>query len=376
MRWNVVFDPGLNELDKPVLRSLIEIEAYKKSVLKLPLPPRMRREIDQLNIVRQIKGTTGIEGNTLSEREIGQIISSAEAGPRGAKREARPLEQQEVLNAHRVLEFIRQDVQKNPDGLLTEERIRHLHFLTTEGCDYPANVPGAYRTFQNVAGEYTPPEPEQVPRLMAEFVEFINSRRVIERYGPVIRAILAHFYLVSIHPFGDGNGRTSRGAEAYILYCGGYNVRGFYSLANFYYKNRYRYVEELQAARFRHQGRLTEFVRFSLDGFVSELEQIQEQILDFVRRVMFMDYVEELSNDQLISWRALTILKYMVRERQRIRLQEFKSKEHYVVEAVYRTYRGVKTLSRDLKQLLDQGLLEIRDGFLEPNMGLMGKFQE
>ena len=79
------------------------------------------------------------------------------------------------------------------------------------------------------------------------------------------RAIAAHFYLVSIHPFGDGNGRTARAIESFLLYQAGVNAFGFYSLANFYYRERDRYVRELTDARFHHGGELTPFVLFGLE---------------------------------------------------------------------------------------------------------------
>jgi Fic family protein len=47
---------------------------------------------------------------------------------------------------------------------------------------------------------------------MDEYIEFVNHPRLIAGH-PVIRALLAHFFLVTIHPFGDGNGRVSRLVE-------------------------------------------------------------------------------------------------------------------------------------------------------------------
>ena len=76
---------------------------------------------------------------------------------------------------------------------------------------------------------------------MTEFVEWFNSG-VAASWDPVVRAVVAHFYLASIHPFGDGNGRTSRAVESFLLYGAGVNARGFFSLANYFYRNRQEYV--------------------------------------------------------------------------------------------------------------------------------------
>jgi Fic family protein len=84
---------------------------------------------------------------------------------------------------------------------------------------------------------------------MAEFFKWFNSGSAAH-WNPVIRAIVAHFYVISIHPFGDGNGRTSRAVESYLLYQAGVNARGYYSLANYYYRNRPEYVSMLDHVRF------------------------------------------------------------------------------------------------------------------------------
>ena len=85
---------------------------------------------------------------------------------------------------------------------------------------------------------------EDLPRLMQEFVEFVNSCRLRTEH-PVVRALLAHFFLVTIHPFGNRNGRVSRLVEAAILYEGGYNVHGFYGLSNYFYRNGDEYKRRL-----------------------------------------------------------------------------------------------------------------------------------
>ncbi|MGE5577813.1 MAG: Fic family protein [Syntrophothermus sp.] len=381
--WDINFDPRIDLNDRALWGLYVQVESYRLSVLKIPIPPGVRREIDRLNIVRQIKGTTGIEGNTLSEAEIREITGlSVSAEPADAearkKRKERSLslEEQEVVNAKKVLDFIHAWTKTHPDDLITEDLIRHLHVLTTESCNYPHNIPGRYRSHAVTAGEYRAPDPNDVPRLMQTFLQFINSREAREGYRPLIRAILAHFYLISIHPFGDGNGRTSRALEAYILYSGGYNVREFYSLANFYYRNRQRYIEELQKARFEEDGRLQDFVKFSLEGFVDELQKVQDQILSFVCQVIFRDYVNALFAGDEINWRMRGLLEYLTLEKAEIPLEEFKLKRHYIADMIYKGYKGTKTLLRDLAALQQNHLITISNGRIAANIGLVDNLAE
>jgi Fic family protein len=367
--WEIVFNPRIDVHDRELLSLVVQIEAYKLSILKIPLPPGFRQRINRLNIIRQIKGTTGIEGNTLEEEKIATLIPDSHNDKKDFQDVT--LEEREVLNAYKVITFVSEELNKTKPLIITEDLIRELHALNTVDCDYKGNVPGQYRNCQVTAGEYMPPPHSKVPELMAQFVEFINSREVIDGYGPLIRAILAHFYLISIHPFVDGNGRTSRALEACILYHGGYNIHGFYSLANYFYKNRNEYIKRLQEARFKYNGDLNDFVKFSLRGFLSEMEHVQEEILMFVRRVLFRDYVMELFKKDRVNWRIMNLLEYLITDRPYISIDEFRTKRHHLVEAIYKKYKGSKTLQRDLKTMLELKLIKIKEEKIYPNFEIL-----
>ena len=135
---------------------------------------------------------------------------------------------------------------------------------------------------------------------MSEFIHWFNTGTPTS-WDPVIRAIVAHFYVVSIHPFGDGNGRTSRAVESFLLYKAGVNVRGYYSLANYFYRNRPEYIDSLNLVQMRGENDLTQFVAFALTGLVEELEEVHSEVLEEVRIIAFRDFAREnlASDDKL-----------------------------------------------------------------------------
>jgi len=392
-RWDVIFDPRI-EFNRELLELLVKIEAFKLSTSKIPLLPNFRKTLNTLNIVRQIRGTTGIEGNTLEEGNIEKLITERnqlkEGNDEGSMEEIREAEEaakpertqeeQEVINAHNVLNFIRDIVNRNPEGIITEDLIKKLHYLNTEQCHYPGNVPGQYRQGPVHAGEYLAPEHAQVPRLMDEFIRFINSRMALEGYKPIIRAVIAHFYVVSIHPFCDGNGRVSRALEAYILYQGGYNVSSFYSLANFYYKNRSGYINQLMAARFKYDGNLNAFVKFSLNGYLQEIEQVQNEILRFIKLLTFRDLFKEYLAMRDINSRQLALLEYLTSLGQpkvtvlfdlpTMGVVEYKRATHPMIKALYEKLT-TKTLLRDLKGLEELELIKVVEGYIAANIDVM-----
>jgi Fic family protein len=115
----------------------------------------------------------------------------------------------------------------------------------------------------------------RLPRLMGEYVGFITSQR-LHNLHPVIQALISHFFLVTIHPFGDGNGRVSRLLTAGILLQRGYNVHsGFYALSDYFYLNDIKYHSMLHRCwQSPLPFDLTPFVAFGMEGLVMELRSI------------------------------------------------------------------------------------------------------
>ena len=142
-----------------------------------------------------------------------------------------------------------------------------MHELITEGSDETDNLPGRLRTHSVVVGTealggvHRGAPPQEVSGLVDRFVEFVNSRPFMAQH-PVVRALLAHFFLVTIHPFGDGNGRVSRLVEAGILFQGEYNVFGFHGLSNYFYRHGEEYKRLLQESRRKQPFNLNAFVAF------------------------------------------------------------------------------------------------------------------
>ena len=207
-------------LDEPSLfTDLISIEGYKQAALNLVLPAEWSNQLDRLNRVRAVHGTTALEGNPFSEAEVDLQIATSEQ-PEMTRQPSK--EQLQIRNADRAQEWVRQrfvpgSSPANPGDLLT------MHRMITRQSDEGHNVPGQLRTYSVNVGSpdmggihYGAPH-ENLGGLIEEFIGFINSRKFQQNH-PVVRALLAHFFLVTIHPFGDGNGRVSRLLEAGILF--------------------------------------------------------------------------------------------------------------------------------------------------------------
>lgn len=368
-RWDVHFDLIVRVENPDIVRLTVSANALGSVIRGIPIPLHVQERIDKLNIRRAVRGTTGIEGTELTEREVEEVLQSLVAAPvlSGGRRR----EEQEVRNAANLMEQVAAFLDANPRAPLTEGVIRWLHRMVTDNIDYPGNVPGRYRARNVTAGEYQCPPHERVPDLMAEFMRWFNTGPPAA-WDPVVRAVVAHFYVVSIHPFADGNGRTARAVESFLLYQSGVNARGFYSLANYYYRNRPEYIEELNWVRFRSDPDLTPFVRFALEGLVEELELVEREVIEEVRVIAFRDHArEQLDVDNKLRKRAggrlLELLNGL--SRSPVNLKDLRDGVH----SLSRHYRGVttKTLTRDIHYLVQMGLVVVDDGVIRANLSVV-----
>jgi Fic family protein len=205
-------------------------------------------------------------------------------------------------------------------------------------------------------------------------VDWLNAPPVIN-WDPIVRALAAHFYLISIHPFGDGNGRTSRAVESFMLYQGHVNARGFYSLANYYYQHRTDYVWHLNNGRFNTAQDLTPFVLFGAEGLVSELEQVHAGVIKEVKFISFRDYArQEFQHDGGLGTKAGERLFHFLIAlgREPLPLVEFMSRKGQAA-SLYKKV-SARTMQRDLQFLRDHRLVRVEKGAIVPNVEIMEEF--
>jgi len=208
----------------------------------LPLPPDQELRLRQTARQRATRHSTRIEGNTLNSQEVGQAVV--------AVGKTQTEMQQEVRNYWRALEWIEEQLEASRQP--SEEYIRELHSIILVRGTGRRGVRSDYRkdecpVVDSATGriDYAPPMPRDVPVLMRDLVKWWHSDEAAELSGPVRAGLLAHRF-VSIHPFGDGNGRTARALATTELWRSGYDMRGFLSLEEHYTADLNAYYDNLQ----------------------------------------------------------------------------------------------------------------------------------
>jgi Fic family protein len=169
--------------------------------------------------------------------------------------------------------------------------ILNMHRMVSEEAGIRYNSPGMMRadgrevlTGTATIGLHVGAPAIKLTQLMDQYIQFINGRRLL-RLQPVVHALVAHFFITTIHPFDDGNGRVSRLIAAGILFQRGYNGHGFYALSNHFYEHEQRYHTILFKLQQEPCPDLTEFVAFGMEGLALELRGINNFIKIKLNRV-------------------------------------------------------------------------------------------
>lgn len=229
-----------------MVKDLMLIEKSRITVDLLPIPADVEQNLRTQARLKMTHFSTKIEGNPLSLEQVSEIV-------RSRRETARIRAEEEVRNYWDALTFL--NTARKLKVNITESFILRLHAIIERSGAGRKVTSSAYRgptppgvlfavyDTRSRQPDYIPPEWTEVPVLMKDFVEWIQS----EKSFPVpIKAAIAAYQLLTIHPFEDGNGQTSRALATYILSTGGYNLRGFNSMEEYYVSDLTGYYENVQ----------------------------------------------------------------------------------------------------------------------------------
>lgn len=245
-----------------------ELKAWiQQSLIDVPWLPALQQE----TTLRLAHSSTAIEGNPLSLREV-KAVAEGQTLP------ISPKAGQEVLNQIRALKWV---ARRRAGEEITEAKLLHLHRLITEKL-LPASLCGHYKTRPNRIVNsrgmtvYTPPGPEKVRPMTRDLLTWLHQPQA-KSLHPILSSAIAHYQLVSIHPFADGNGRTTRALAIWILYTRGFDTNHICALDEYFWEDRQRYYEKLTQTRELEED-LTLWLEYVAEGVVRTLQQTRERI--------------------------------------------------------------------------------------------------
>lgn len=279
--------------------------------------------------------TTHIEGTQLTFDQA-ERLWKGESVPG-----ANPDDVMELLNYRTAFEFVSECLDGGDP--VTEGMIREIHRRLVDGVRGGSAAPGEYRRVQNYVVNsvtkqviYTPPTSVDVPIMMSELVKWLNGGLDIH---PVLVSGIAQFQLVYIHPFLDGNGRTSRLLSTLCLYRAGYDVKRLFTISEYYDRDRVAFYKAIQSVR-EHKMDMTVWLDYFVTGLETQMLEVRYRGEQAIRR-------DVLIKQHSLNDRQGSALGYLM-QYGRLTVKDFE-----------RLCPGVnrRTLQRDLREMVGKKII-------------------
>lgn len=294
----ISFRIDLSKASPELWINLGEASSKCEHLAQVPLRPVTAKRLHKLYLAKGVAATTAIEGNTLSEEDVLKAIEGQLEVP-PSKRYLK----QEVDNIIAVCNAIGNQMADGKLPPLTPDLVCGYNRQALENLPASEDViPGQLRRHSVVVGNvYRGAPAEDCPFLLQKLCDWLNgadfkppegSAPQMEIIHAVLKAVAAHLYLAWIHPFGDGNGRTARLLEFYVLLSAGIPSPAAHLLSNHYNQTRAEYYRQLDSAS-KSGGDILPFIVYAARGFVDGLREQLKFVWEQQWDVVWRNYVHE-----------------------------------------------------------------------------------
>lgn len=216
-----------------------------------PISPSILNKIREQFEIEMTYNSNAIEGNSLTLKETFWVIN------KGLTIKEKPLKDHlEAKNHKEALDFLYELIDPHKKNTISEHLIKQLHQLVVR--DSQRDIAGVYRNGDVMIGgaDHKPPSCLEIPKYMQDVIHWLSKEK--NNLHPIELSSLLHHKLAYLHPFWDGNGRTSRLVMNIIIMNSGY------PLAIILKNDRKRYYRVLAEADKGNYKNLCEFIAQSV----------------------------------------------------------------------------------------------------------------
>lgn len=178
---------------------------------------------------------------------------------------------------------------------------------------------------------YMPPDAYKVPSLVDDLLDWLNNSA--DEMYPVIIAGILHYELVRIHPFVDGNGRTSRLMATLILSVHKFNINNYFTLDEYYNQDRQAYVDALNSADKNHD--LTNWLEYFCGGVLYSINKVKSEVLKLAEITSKYGNTIQLTPNEIS---VLTLLE----EKGHIQNKDIRERLNITPQASYKIIKKLK----------------------------------
>jgi len=330
------------QITDELLKTIAEIESLRSQVAHSRILPEREIELRHRATVEATHSSTAIEGNPLNLKQVEKVLADGTVLTRHQYAEI------EVRNYKKALDHI--DKRKTSGKPIELADILMIHKLIMEGL-LPPEKTGVLRNVgvdiidQDDTVLYKGPETAILKEEITALLEWLGSS---ENVHPIIAAAILHFQFVSIHPFPDGNGRTTRVLTQLYLGLRDYDFRGTLVLDSYYYTYKREYYAALHAVQGEsYQSAavavLDSWITYFTQGFLSAAKVLSVEVMILSSVIAGDKPIKRINAEDA------DLLSY-AKQFGSISLAEAES----VLPNVPR-----RTLQRKLKKLVDNGYLTV-----------------
>jgi Fic family protein len=355
-----------------VANQLVRARTASGILNQLPYLPSWIEQALEEQLRLEAAGTTRIEGAVFSSEEEEDALSADIETVDGMTHSQRQLRAAD--GAYRWINSLPADLPINAELILG------IHRRIVTGCDDDHCEPGALRR-TGVEADFGTPlcrGAESGSELATAFTSLVSAiEHEYRRHDRVVQAIAAHYHLGAMHPFGDGNGRTARAVEAYMLRAAGVNEMVMVSLSDYYYEHQERYLAALYESRRRGHD-LTPFLEFALGAVDAGCRRLADRILIHNRRILCSEFAQSLfgrlrsPRRRALGQRQLQIIRALL-ESDSLGWGEFSDR-------VREHYNGLKyplrAIARDLDDLWAVGAIRVSKESISMDLDWPRNFSE
>lgn len=297
--------------DKAAILDLLIAAKTEAGILRqMPYLPQWIEEVHEEQLRLEAAGTSRIEGAEFSEREQAEALMPDAPGHL-------TYSQRQLRAADATYRWLRLQPADRP---VNAEFILEIHRRIVTGCDDDRCEPGALRP---AAWNVTFGTPrcrgvEGGDDCRAAFAAFCRAiAGAFRQHDGIIQAMATHYHIGAKHPFGDGNGRTARAVEAFMMRRASVNDLVMVSLSNYYDDHKDAYLAALDKSRQRGHD-LTPFLMFALPAVAERCRAVAAKIVVNHQRTLFREFARSLFGQlrsprrRVIAERQLHILEILL----------------------------------------------------------------
>lgn len=309
---------------------------------------QLRAKSGLINLTNEIVKSSAIEGENLNKEQVRSSLAKHLGMDIGS---APPTSR----HIDGIVEMMLDATEKH-DEPLTEERLFgwHAALFPTGRSGMRDITVGAWRTgsMQVVSGgigrekvHFEAPDADSLPKEMNAFIEWFNSAQELD---PILKAALAHFWFVTVHPFDDGNGRIGRAIAEMALTRADQTTQRFYSMSTQIESERNDYYNALEQC----QKMTTDITRW-MEWFMACLERAIHRAEKTLGKVLQKARIWEQVNDGPVNERQRKVINRL--------LDDFQGNLNTSKYAKM-TKCSSDTALRDIQALVARGVLEKTPG--------------